>query len=133
MAETGFELERHAYSSLTEAIIGAAIEVHRELGPGLLESVYESCLAHELTARGLKFERQLPVPAIYKGIPIDIGFRADFVVEATVVLELKAIDRVAAVHEAQLMTYLRLTGKRVGLLINFNTKLLKDGIVRRVL
>lgn len=127
------ELERHAYSPLTETIIGAAIEVHRELGPGLLESVYEGCLAHELLSRRVRFERQIAVPVVYKGTPIDIGFRLDFLIEDTVIVELKAIDRLAGVHEAQLTTYLRLSGKRVGLLINFNSKLLKDGIVRRVL
>jgi GxxExxY protein len=118
---------------LTEAIIGAAIEVHRILGPGLLESTYEDCLCHELSLRGLSFNHQVPLPVVYKGISLDCGYRIDVVVEDTVILELKAVEQMLPVHEAQLLTYLRLTGKRVGLLINFNVPVLKDGIIRRVL
>ncbi len=117
---------------LTKEIIGAAIEVHRELGPGLLESAYEACLRRELGLRGLSFERQVPLPVVYKGIQLDCGYKMDVVVEGSVVLELKAVEELLPLHEAQLMTYLRLSKKRVGLLINFNTVVLKDGIVRRV-
>jgi len=118
---------------VTEAIIGAAIEVHRELGPGLLESAYEECFCHELHLRGLSFQRQVELPVEYKGIRLDCGYRLDAVVENTVVVELKSIERILPIHQAQLLTYLRLTGKRVGLLINFNVSALKNGIVRRVL
>ena len=118
---------------LTQEIIGAAIEVHRELGPGLLESACEECLYHELHLRGLTFERQVPLPVLYKGLRLDCGYRLDVVVENAVVLELKSVERVLPVHEAQLLTYLKLTGKRVGFIINFNVPVLKDGIVRKVL
>ena len=117
----------------TEAILGGAIEVHRELGPGLLESAYEECLCHELGLHGLRFERQTPLPVVYKGIALDCGYRLDVVVEDSVVLELKSVEQLLPIHEAQLLTYLRLSGKRVGLLLNFNVPVLKDGIVRRVL
>lgn len=117
----------------TEAIIGAAIDVHSELGPGLLESVYEACLAHELNARGMEFERQLPVPVSYKGIRLDCGFRLDLFVAREVILEVKAVDMLAPVHEAQLLTYLRLARCSVGLLINFNARSIKEGLMRRVL
>ena len=122
-----------AYESVTEAIIGAAIEVHRHLGPGLLESAYERCLRHELAQRGLSFEYQVKLPVRYKGLELDSGYRMDLVVEGVVVVEVKAIEAVLPVHEAQLMTYLRLSGKRVGLLINFNVPTLKEGILRRVI
>ncbi|GMV26002.1 MAG: hypothetical protein AMXMBFR58_20330 [Phycisphaerae bacterium] len=122
-----------AQDPLTRVIIGAAIEVHRELGPGLLESTYESCLAHELTARGLAIARQVELPVMYKGTRIDCGFRIDLLVEDSVILELKAVDELNAVHEAQMRTYLKLAAKRVGLLINFNARLLKHGLVRMVL
>ena len=118
---------------LTEKIIGAAIEVHRTLGPGLLESVYQTCLAHELTERGIAFVQEKAIPVVYKEHQIDCGFRLDFLVADKVVVELKAQDSLQPVHEAQLLTYLKLTGCKVGLLINFNAPLLKDGIVRRVL
>jgi GxxExxY protein len=120
-------------AELTKAIIGASVEVHKQLGPGLLESVYEACLAHELRALGLSCQRQLDVPVQYKGELIDTGFRMDMLVDGQVVLELKAIDKVIPIHEAQLLTYLRLSNKKVGLIINFNSKLLVDGITRRVL
>ena len=116
---------------ITEDIIGAAIEVHRELGPGLLESTYEACSAYELTQRGLKVERQKPLPVVYKGLKLDIGYRVDLLVEDQVVVELKAVERLEPVPEAQLLSYLRLSGCRVGLL-NFNVKVLKDGIKRLV-
>ena len=118
---------------LTEQIIGAAIEVHRTLGPGLLESVYQACLAHELTERGIAFVQEKAIPVVYKDHQVDCGFRLDFLVADKVVVELKAQDSLQPVHEAQLLTYLKLTGCKVGLLINFNAPLLKDGIVRRVL
>lgn len=117
----------------TEPIIGAAIEVHRLLGPGLLESAYEECLCHELHLRGLVFERQVDLPVSYKGLKLDCGYKMDLVIDQQVVLELKCVEKILAVHEAQLLTYMKLSGKRLGLLINFNVPLLKQGIVRRVL
>jgi GxxExxY protein len=119
--------------ALTEQIIGAAIEVHRALGPGLLESAYQACLARELAVRGLSFEQQKPSPVEYKGTRLDCGYRLDFLVADKVIVELKAVDELHPVHEAQLMTYMKLTGCKVGLLINFNEVLLKDGVRRRVL
>lgn len=118
---------------LTGQIIGAAIEVHRELGPGLLESAYQACLAREFSLRNLPFEQEKPLPVEYKGTRVDCGYRLDFIVAGKVVVELKAVDAVQKVHEAQLLTYLKLTGCRVGLLINFNVPVLKDGIKRMVL
>ena len=123
---------RETTDGLTEKIIGAAIEVHRTLGPGLLEVTYEAALAIELRTRSLEFQRQLVVPVSYKGEPIG-EHRLDFVVENAVILELKSVERFDPLFEAQLLTYLRLTGKRRGLLLNFNTRLLKDGIKRFVL
>jgi GxxExxY protein len=117
----------------TAPIIGAAIEVHRHLGPGLLESAYEECLCHELHLRGLSFERQVDLPVSYKGVSLCCGYKIDLVVQREVILELKTVERLLPIHEAQLLTYLKLTGKRVGLLINFNTALLTRGIIRRVL
>jgi GxxExxY protein len=121
------------YEDLTEQIIGAAIEVHKAIGPGLLESIYEECLCHELTLRGLRFERQLVVPVMYKGVKLECKHRCDVLVENTVVLELKTVDRILPIHQAQLLTYLRLLSKPVGLIINFNVPALRQGIVRRVL
>ncbi len=118
---------------LTENIIGAAIEVHRELGPGLLESAYEECLCHELHLRELAFQRQVELPVAYKGIKLDCGHRLDIVVGESVVIELKSVEHILPIHQAQLLTYLRLSGKRVGLIINFNAAVLKNGIVRKVL
>ncbi len=118
---------------ITEAIIGAAIEVHRELGPGLLESAYEECFCHELHLRDLSFQRQVDLPVSYKGLKLDCGYRIDVVVENAVIVELKSIEQISPIHHAQLLTYLRLSGKKVGLLINFNVPVLKNGIVRRVL
>lgn len=119
---------------LTAQIIGAAIEVHRILGPGLLESAYEECLCHELHERKLPFIRQVALPVVYKAVRLDCGYRIDFVVADSVVVELKAIERMESVFEAQLLTYLRLSGKRVGLLINFGLPVLRrGGIVRRVI
>jgi GxxExxY protein len=117
---------------LTERIIGAAIEVHTALGPGLLESTYEECVAREMQLSGLAFERQVPLPVVYKDVKLDCGYRLDFLVERAVVLELKSIDTMRPIHEAQLLTYLRLGGWTVGLLINFNVPVLKNGIRRLV-
>ena len=129
--ETG--ARQYYHKELTRQIIAAAISVHRETGPGLLESVYEACLAREFELTGLAFERQVPLLVEYKGINLDCGYRLDFVVEGKVVVELKAVDSLQEIHEAQLLTYLKLTGCKVGLLINFNVPALKDGIRRRVL
>jgi len=118
---------------LTEKIIGAAIEVHKTIGPGLLESAYEECLAHEMRIRGVSFERQVSLPVAYKGVTLDCGYRLDFLVERAVVLELKALGALQPIHEAQLLTYLGLGGWTVGLLINFNVPVLRDGIKRVVL
>lgn len=115
---------------LTNIIIGCAIEVHKTLGPGLLESVYESCLAHELMRAGCVVERQKRLSVNYKGLEFEEGFRIDLLVNDTIVVELKCVERVLPIHEAQLYTYLKLSGKRTGLLMNFLTKLLKDGIQR---
>jgi GxxExxY protein len=120
-------------NELTDAIIGAAMEVHRALGPGLLESSYEMCLCHELSIRGIAFERQVPIPVEYKGVKLDCGYRADIVVDGNILVEIKAIDSLLPIHDAQLLSYLKLGGWKVGLLINFNVELLKHGLRRRVL
>ena len=121
------------YEELTERILGAAIEVHKALGPGLLESAYEECLCHELNLRGLRFERQMTVPVAYKGVHLECGYKLDLLVESTVILELKCVERVTLIHEAQLLTYMKLLNKPVGFIINFNVPILKAGIVRKVL
>jgi GxxExxY protein len=118
---------------LSSAVIGAAIEVHRELGPGLLESAYEECLCHELTLRKILFKRQVSQPVSYKGVQLDCGYRLDLLVADQLVLELKSVAAIEPIHEAQLLTYLRLSRCKVGLLINFNVPMLKQGIIRRVL
>ena len=117
---------------LSEAIIGAAIAVHRELGPGLLESAYEACLAFELIDRGLCVARQKELPIIYRSVRVDCGYRLDLLVEEMVIVELKAIDKLQPIHEAQLMSYLKLSGCHLGLLINFNVRVLKEGLKRIV-
>jgi len=117
---------------LTGRIIGAAIEVHKALGPGLLESAYEICLAHELSLARISFDRQVPLPVTYKSLQLDCGYRLDFLVEKTVVLELKAMEGLQPIHEAQLLTYLKLGGWSIGLLINFNAPVLRKGIKRMV-
>lgn len=117
-------------NKLTEKIIGAAIEVHRHLGPGLLESAYEACLVYELELLGLRVEKQKSLPVIYKEVQLEQGYRIDLLVENTVVVELKTVEEIAAVHEAQILSYLKLSGCQVGLLLNFNVKLLKDGVRR---
>ena len=119
-------------TKLTHEIIGAAIAVHRELGPGLLEAVYEECLSHELTSRNVVFERQKPIPVVYKGAKLDCGYRADIVVLGRIIVEIKAIASIAPVHDAVMLTCLRLSGCKIGLLINFYSPVLKDGIKRYV-
>ena len=121
------------HEGLTDQIIGAAIEVHRELGPGLLESAYEECLCHELHLRNLPFQRQVPLPVAYKGVALDCGYRIDIMVADSVVVELKCLEHILAVHEAQLLTYLKMTKKRVGLILNFHVATMARGIVRKVI
>lgn len=117
-------------NQLGERILGCALLVHRALGPGLLESVYETCLAHELGKAGLEYGRQLALPVVYDGLAIDAGFRLDLLVAGRVVVEVKSIDKIADVHRAQLLSYLKLGGFRLGYLLNFNVALMKSGIVR---
>ena len=118
---------------LTQTVIGAAIEVHREMGPGLLESVYQACLEHELKLRGIHFERQVQLPIVYKGVVVADDLVMDVYFPGRLVVELKAVDKLDPIHEAQLLTYLRLSKTHVGLLINFNVRFLKDGLKRMVL
>ena len=115
---------------VTREIIGAAIAVHRELGPGLLESAYEACLAYELTQRGLRVEQQMPLPVVYREVRLECGYRLDLVVEDIVIVELKSVEKLTRVHQAQVLSYLRLANCPVGLLINFNVKILVDGVQR---
>ena len=121
------------YKNLTNSIIASSIEVHRTLGPGLLESAYEECLCHELYLKHIPFKRQKPLPLEYKGVTLDCGYRIDIVVDNSVIVEVKCVDRIAPVHEAQTLTYLKLSGIRVGLIINFYTDVLRRGIKRLVL
>ena len=123
----------YKYSELTSKIIGCAIEVHKVLGPGLLESAYEECLSYELQKAGLNIERQKALPVVYKDIKLDCGYRIDILVENAVVLELKSIDAVSPVHEAQILTYLKFSEKEIGLLINFNVTLLKNGLKKYIM
>jgi len=120
-------------NELSKAVIGCAIEVHRALGPGLLESIYEICVCHELNLRVIPFERQKPIPVAYKGVKLDCGYRADVIVDRRLLVEIKAIDQTSAIHDAQLLSYLKLSGVNVGLLINFNVRMLKEGGRRKVL
>ena len=117
---------------LTHEIIGAAIEIHRALGPGLLETVYQECLAREFSLRGISFEREKPIPLVYKELKLECGYRLDFDVARRIVVEIKAIEALAPIHDAVMLTYLRLSGCRIGLLINFHNAVLKDGIKRYV-
>jgi len=119
-------------NQLSSKIIGAAIEVHRTLGPGLLESAYEECLCYELELRRIKFERQKSLPIIYKGRRLDCGYRLDIVIENKIITELKSIEKIEPIHKAQLLSYLKLSGQKLGLLLNFNVSVMKDGIVRLV-
>ena len=124
--------EKEELNKITQSIIGAAMEVHKNLGPGLLESAYEACVVYELLQLGLQVEQQKPLPLVYKQVALDCGYRLDILVEGKVVVEVKSVDTLLPIHEAQLLSYLKLTGFKVGLLINFNVKALKDGIMRKV-
>jgi GxxExxY protein len=124
--------DKERLNQITGSVIGAAIDVHRALGPGLLESAYESCLVFELTDRRLKVEQQKPLPVVYREVKLDCGYRLDLLVEEVVIVEVKAVDRLLPIHEAQLLSYLKLFGSPVGLLINFNVEVLKRGIHRIV-
>lgn len=119
-------------NGLSKQAIGAAIEVHRNLGPGLLESAYETCLCHELTLLGIRFQRQVPLPVVYKGVALDCAYRLDVVVEDVLILDVKAVAKVVPIHEAQLLTYLRLSKRWLGLLMNFNQAVLIEGVKRMV-
>ncbi len=124
--------ERERLNKITETIIGAAIQVHRVLGPGLLESAYAACLAYDLQKRGLGVEQQKPVPLVYEDVRLECGYRMDLLVEQAVVVEVKSIEALAPIHEAQTLSYLRLSGRKLALLINFNVTVLKDGIRRYI-
>ena len=124
------DAETQSFREITEQVIGACIEIHRHLGPGLLESAYEECLCHELSVLGIHFERQKPLPVKYKTVNLACGYRLDLVIEHKIILELKAVESLLAIHEAQLLTYLKLSGLTLGLLINFNVPVLKNGIRR---
>jgi GxxExxY protein len=132
MTERGAGIQVQELNQISQEIIGAAIVVHSELGPGLLESVYEECLAYELTLRNISFERQKPVPVMYKGKQIDCGFRLDLLISDSIVVELKTVEQILPVHQAQLMTYLKLTGCKLGLILNFNVEKMVKGIKRMV-
>jgi GxxExxY protein len=123
----------HENDLLTEKIIGFAIEVHRHLGPGLLESAYEECLCHELNENGVAFRRQVPLPVVYKSVRLECGYRIDVVVESWVIIELKTVERLLPIHDAQVLTYMKLSGIPTGLLLNFNTPVLREGIRRLML
>ncbi len=129
---THFISDSDRLNSLTEKIIGCSIEVHRSLGPGLLESAYEECLCYELAQNHLSFRRQVPLPVVYKGVNLDCGYKLDIIVEDLVILEIKAVERLIPIHEAQLLSYLRMLDMRVGLLLNFHQSVLKYGIKRIV-
>lgn len=118
-------------NELTSATIGAAIEVHRCLGPGLLESAYETCLEYELVSKGLQVERQKPLPIVYKDIILDHGYRIDLLIESRLVVELKSVEQLTDIHQAQILSYLRFSGCKIGLLLNFNVAMLKNGGIRR--
>jgi GxxExxY protein len=121
------------FDKLSNQVIGCALEVHRHLGPGLLETTYEQCLAHELTNAGIPLKLQHPLPVKYKGIKLDCGYRVDLFIDKTIIVELKSVDKVLPVHQAQLLTYMKLSGISIGLLMNFNVKYMKHGIKRMVL
>ena len=131
--ETSFKEPSQQIDDVAKVIVDAAYQVHKSLGPGLLETVYEACLVHEIKNKGLKVEQQKQVDIVYDNVKLDAGLRVDLVVNDCVVVELKAVESILSVHEAQLLTYMKLTKKRVGLLINFNVPLIKQGIKRRAL
>jgi GxxExxY protein len=133
MINRGGRRDVNNLNELTDAIIGAAIDVHRTLGPGLLESTYEMCLCREPAIRGIPFERQVPIAVEYKGAKLDCGYRADIVVDGMILVEIKAVDSMLPIHDAQLLSYLKLGGWKIGLLINFDVELLRNGLRRRVL
>jgi len=133
MNHKGTEAQRRKLNGLSQRVIGRCIEVHRELGPGLLESAYEAALAHELSLAGIQFQTQIDMPLEYKGINLDCGYRLDFLIEGELIVELKAVQEVLPIHLAQLLTYLKLNDKPLGLLVNFHVPLLKDGIHRVVI
>jgi GxxExxY protein len=132
MPESREPLPQHT-EQIARSVVDAALAVHRALGPGLLESTYEACLAHELEVRGHSLARQIGLPVIYGGMKLEIGYRVDLIVDDSVIVEIKAVEAITPVHKAQLLTYLRLTQRRLGLVINFNVALLKDGISRMIL
>jgi GxxExxY protein len=121
------------FDELSNRVIGCAIEVHRNLGPGLLESTYEQCFAHELRVEGMPFKLQHPLPVEYKGLKLDCGYRVDLLIDNSLIVELKSVDSVLPIHQAQLLTYMKLSSIKIGLLMNFNVKYLKTGIIRMVL
>jgi GxxExxY protein len=121
------------HEQLSEAVIGSAIEVHRALGPGLLESAYALCMRHELELRGIPCQKEIPLPILYKGLQLEVGYRMDLVVDGKIVVELKSVETLTSVHEAQLLTYLKLSGLRVGFLFNFNCSVIRNSMIRRVL
>lgn len=133
MNHEGTKLTKSRVNDLSHDVLGAALEVHRFLGPGLLESAYEECLAHELAVRGIPFIRQVALPVRYKAVRLDCGYRMDLVVEGQLVVEIKAVERLLPLHEAQLLTYLKLSGLWLGLLMNFHAPRLKDGLRRLLL
>jgi|SRR5581483_2807978 len=124
--------EKDRLDQISRRIIGAAIDVHKIVGPGLLESAYQACLAFELRERGFRVEEQIPLPVVYKGVHLDCGYRMDLIVEDAIVVEIKAVEQLAPIHEAQLLSYLRLSNRKVGLLLNFHSRLLIDGLKRIV-
>jgi len=131
-AETAEINKEERLNKITETIIGVAVDVHRAMGPGLLESAYEACMVYDLTHAGLKVEHQKPLPIIYRGVRLDCGYRLDLVIENEIILELKSVERLLPIHKAQLISYLKLSHCNIGLLINFNVRILKDGIQRIV-
>jgi GxxExxY protein len=126
------ELSMEELNKITEAIIGAAIEVHRHLGPGLLESAYRECLGYELTQHGYNAQHEVPLPLIYKEVKLDCGYRLDLLVNNAVIVEIKPVDNLTGIHEAQLLSYLKISGGKIGLLLNFNVKMLKHGGIKRL-
>ena len=125
--------ETQSFKEITDQVIGACIEIHKQIGPGLLESAYEECLCYELAQRGIHFERQVAIPVEFKGVKLDCGYRADLIVRGKILVEIKAVDQLAPIHDAQLLSYLKLSGLKVGLLINFNERMLIHGVRRKVL